>query len=73
VNKELIKELMEQSKRSKQSGEAVANKMLKDDRFGRLFTDKEFQIDKQSEAYKLIKPQDKRAREKDDVDSISSG
>lgn len=29
---------------------------MKDDRFGKMFTDTEFKIDKGSEAYKLIKP-----------------
>lgn len=29
---------------------------MKDNRFGKLFTDKDFQIDKASEAYKLHKP-----------------
>lgn len=58
VNKELIKELMEgaNAKKGAKTGEQVAEKLMKDDRFGRLFTDKEFQIDRASEAFKLIKP-----------------
>lgn len=55
----------------KGAGEQVAEKLMKDDRFGRLFTDKEFQIDRASEAFKLIKPQGgKKGARDDDVDSV---
>ncbi len=53
----------------------MVDKLMKDDRFGRLFTDKEFQIDKGSEAYKLIKgadPNNKRAAREEDVDSVNA-
>lgn len=40
-----------------------------DARFGKMFTDAEFKIDKNSEAYKLVKPQEKKGRS-DDIDSI---
>jgi len=42
------------AKKGAKSSEQVAEKLMKDDRFGRLFTDKEFQIDRASEAFKLI-------------------
>lgn len=49
----------------------MAEKLMKDDRFGRLFTDKEFQIDRASEAFKLMKPQGgKKNLRDDDVDSV---
>jgi len=49
VNKDLVKELLESSGKSKGSkavsGEEAVDRLMKDDRFKRLFTDKEFQID----------------------------
>ena len=60
VNKDLIKDLLEGQTTTKKgvskTGEQQAEKLMKDNRFGQLFTDKEFQIDRASEAYKLIKP-----------------
>lgn len=77
VNKDLIKDLMETAKTKKKgvSGEQVAEKLMKDDRFGKMFTDKEFQIDRNSEAYKLVKPQDAKGKriKDDDVDSVGAG
>lgn len=66
---------MEQSKQPKKghSGEAVAERLMKDDRFGKLFTDTAFQIDRASEAYKLIKPQDSKAKRIKDEDVDSAG
>lgn len=82
VNQDLIKDLLLEGatsaalKKKKAGGEEAVDKLMKDDRFGRLFTDKEFQIDKnRSEAYKLIKGNNggdaagRRARE-EDVDSV---
>lgn len=76
VNKDFIKDLIDSKTGSKvskaKSGEEVAARMLKDSRFGQMFTDKDFVVDKHSEAYKLIKPQggDAAKRLKDeDVDS----
>lgn len=41
-----------------------------DDRFKRLFTDKEFQIDQQNEAYQKSKPSGAKRIKADDVDSV---
>lgn len=41
-----------------------------DDRFKRLFTDKEFQIDSQNEAYQKSKPSGAKRIKADDVDSV---
>jgi hypothetical protein len=47
---------------------------MADDRFKRLFTDKEFQIDQTTDAYKLLKSGNVNKKVKnDDVDSIKSG
>ena len=66
---------MEQSKQPKKghSGEQVAERLMKDDRFGKMFTDTSFQIDKHSEAYKLIRPQDSKAKRIKDEDVDSAG
>ena len=42
-----------------------------DDRFKRLFTDKEFQIDQQNEAYQKSKPSGAKRIKADDVDSVA--
>ena len=41
-----------------------------DDRFKRLFTDKEFQIDQKNEAYQKSKPSGAKRIKADDVDSV---
>ena len=46
---------------------------MKDDRFGKMFTDQQFHVDKASESYKLHKPQEGTKRIVDDVDSIDGG
>lgn len=73
MNKDFIKDLLESKPGNKKaSGEAVAEKMLADSRFGKMFTDTEFLVDKKSDAYKLHKPEmaaGKRVKE-EDVDSV---
>ena len=71
VNKDLVKELLD--KDAKKSSGAV-DKLMQDDRFKKMFQDKEFEIDKNTDAYKFLKSGNvnKRVKE-DDVDSIVSG
>ena len=44
--------------------------LVNDERFGKMFTDNDFLRDKNSAAYRLIKPTDAKRRKDDDVDSI---
>lgn len=44
---------------------------MADSRFGKMFTDTDFKIDKTSDAYKLIKPQESKKGRLDDMDSIN--
>lgn len=59
VNSDFAKDLL---------GTKKLDTLMKDDRFGKMFTDTEFKIDKGSEAYKLIKPQEKKRQEDFDSD-----
>lgn len=43
------------SSKDPENQESAATKLMADDRFKRLFTDKEFQIDQTTEAYKFQK------------------
>jgi hypothetical protein len=52
INREYVKDMMS----NKKDGEKVGKQMLEDDRFKNMFTSEDFKIDKNSEAYKLIKP-----------------
>ena len=57
VNKEFFKEALESTKGGKSSLYLRnVESLMKDDRFSKLFQDKDFAIDKNSEAYKLLKP-----------------
>eukprot|EP00345_Euplotes_harpa_P011689 CAMPEP_0168335636 /NCGR_PEP_ID=MMETSP0213-20121227/11033_1 /TAXON_ID=151035 /ORGANISM="Euplotes harpa, Strain FSP1.4" /LENGTH=328 /DNA_ID=CAMNT_0008340613 /DNA_START=687 /DNA_END=1669 /DNA_ORIENTATION=+ len=55
---EVLKADMKRTKKAKMAKEKVemANELLKDDRFGKLFKDKDFHIDPHSEEYKRNKP-----------------
>jgi NUC153 domain len=77
VNKDLVKDLLESSGKGSKaavSGEEAVDRLMKDDRFKRLFTDKEFQIDQNADAYQRVKPSSaaKKLRQ-DNVDSVKSG
>ena len=44
---------------------------MSDNRFSKMFEDTDFKIDRTSEAYKLIKPQESKKGKLDDIDSIN--
>ncbi|KAJ0410701.1 hypothetical protein ATCC90586_008286 [Pythium insidiosum] len=91
VNRAVAERLLqaEQKKKSKQVGDgeeeseepsstdAFANP-LGDDRFARMFTSKDFEIDEESDTYRLLHPnapntkQQQQRRKKDDMDSDAS-
>lgn len=58
VNKELALKLMdsEMNENSKKRKKAASANLLKDDRFKALFTNPDFQVDKNSEEYTLLNP-----------------
>lgn len=45
-------------------------KLIQDSRFGKLFTEEAFKIDRNSEAFKLLKPQVSKKGRKEEVDSV---
>lgn len=74
MNKELVKELLEKDAKKSSTAAATSGaveKLMQDDRFKKLFQDKEFEIDKNTDAYRLLKSGNVNKRVKDqDVDSI---
>lgn len=70
VNREFVNELMKKAGDKNKSGQA-AETLMSDSRFGKMFTESEFKIDRNSEAYKLIKPQESSKQRRDDVDSVN--
>lgn len=63
VNKELAKKLLDESKKKKAQKEGLSNPM-DDDRFKNMFADADFQVDQESNEYKLLHPtQSKKERQ----------
>ncbi|MCL4128652.1 UNVERIFIED_CONTAM: hypothetical protein GTU68_052403, partial [Idotea baltica] len=56
VNQEPFRKLKEESERGSGEKAELASELLKDDRFGALFTKADFNFDKETEAYSLIQP-----------------
>lgn len=70
VNKDFVNDLMKKAGEKSKGGQAAEN-LMNDNRFGKMFTETDFKIDKNSEAYKLIKPQESKKARQDDIDSIN--
>jgi len=56
INREMFERLTEQESEGRKNEMAAAQKILKDDRFSSLFASQDFQIDKDSEEFKLVNP-----------------
>ena len=69
VNKELARELIATSKGGKKKAAATA--ALTDERFGRLFTDTDFTVDRESEEYRIRNP-NKPGLVEDDFDEVDA-
>jgi ribosome biogenesis protein ENP2 len=65
-----VKELLEKDAKKSVTGGAAVDKLMQDDRFKMMFQDKAFEIDKNTDAYKLTKSGNvnKKVRQ-EDVDS----
>jgi hypothetical protein len=69
-----VKELLEKdAKKTSGAAGSAADKLMQDDRFNKMFQDKAFEIDKNTDAYRMLKSGNVNKRVKEaDVDSVGS-